>query len=60
MLRLLQLKSPFCISEEDVVFEDATSADVVAPIGTIEVKVAIVPDELVRQRPEAFSPEVRT
>ena len=45
-------------SEEEVLFEDTTSEAVLNPIGTVEVRVAIVQDEMERQTPQLFSPEV--
>jgi hypothetical protein len=41
------------------VFEGMTSEAKVASIGTVDFNVAIVADEMVKQKPKAFSPEVR-
>jgi hypothetical protein len=47
-------------SEEEIFFEDSTSEAVLAPIGTVEVKVAIVDDQMEKLNTQSFSPEVRT
>ena len=47
------------ISEEEVLFEASASEAILAPTRTVEAKVVIASDDLEKQRPEAFSPEVR-
>ena len=48
----------YFFAEEEVLFEDSPSEAVLNPIGTVEVQVAIVQDEMERQTPQLFSPEV--
>ena len=45
-------------AEEEISFEDSPSEAVLTPLGTVEVKVAIVSDEMEKQKTQSFSPEV--
>jgi hypothetical protein len=55
----LQFPHFFIFAEDEIVFEGMTSEAEVASIGTVDFNVAIVADEMVKQKPKAFSPEVR-
>jgi hypothetical protein len=45
-------------TEEEVVFEDSTSEAVLNPMDAFKAREEIVPDEMERQAPQLFSPEV--